>query len=162
VKHLRTAVVLTSALLLGSVSSADAQGAATIRGQVYSCATQRPVASVRVRLRGPDEASTTVLAVDRNGRFTRVGVTPGRYLISVIPAGPAITTRHPYTGPEEIAPLASRLGRVETDDVLDVRIGVAETPSHAWVAPVSLTPQPVCDAAIVPPAPSTSNRYIIH
>lgn len=158
----RVAVAL-AAFLVRTLSSAQAQGPATIRGQVYSCATHRPVsAGVRVRLGGPDERTTTLLSVDRNGRFARVGVTPGRYLIAVIPTESTLVTRHPFIPLDEIAPLASRLARIESDDVLDVPIGIADAQRRAPLTGLALTPQPVCDAALVPPAPSTADRYVIH
>jgi hypothetical protein len=72
------------------------------------------------------------------------------------------------------------LARVENDDVLDMRIGTYRTLYHAAVdrsrrsvdvnasVYTSLPPlgpnevRSVCDDPLVPPAPPTSNRYIIH
>ncbi|HTJ25728.1 MAG TPA: hypothetical protein VMA36_06130 [Candidatus Limnocylindria bacterium] len=114
-----------------------------------------------MRLRDIDDGTTTTFPVRADGRFGRVGITPGRYLVSVLPMGPAIAGGSGQRGPQEIAPIASRLARVESDDVLDVRLGVSSVPSHPWLRGVSLAPEPVCDSDVVPPAPPTSDRFVI-
>jgi hypothetical protein len=60
---------------------------------------------------------------------------------------------------------ASRLVTLENDDVLDMSIGVSRLPVIAVdfsYAHDPNQPHPVCDPPVVPPAPSTSDRYIIH
>ena len=87
---------------------------------------------------------------------------PGRYLI-------AVNGILPRPGRRTVLP-ASRLARVETDDVLDVRLGTdirTEISSHTklpYAAPLPAgdDPHPQCDAAVAPPAAPTTDRYIIH
>jgi hypothetical protein len=145
-------------------SLAAAQGPATVRGVVYSCRTGSPLESVPVTLRSLTDGAVIRLSSDARGRFVRVGVPPGRYLIGVagvVPRAPGMR--------ESVTP-ASRLARLESDDVLDVVIGtdvLHEISRHNRIAysatlPVSDEPRPLCDAPAVPPAPSTTDRYIIH
>jgi len=141
---------------------ASAQGPATIRGLVYACYNRAPIASAPVILRSLDDGTVIRLISDANGRFARVGVPPGRYLIGT-------TGILPRPGRRTVIP-ASRLARLESDDVLDVALGsdiVFEISSHTLVPyaaplPAGNDPHPHCDPAVVPPASPTSDRYIIH
>ncbi len=157
-------IALTAALLAAALPAA-AQGPATISGQVYACGTGRPLAGAAVRLRGLDDGGTIALTSGRDGRFSRVGLTPGRYLIEATAPLPA---RPPGSG-HWFAPTASRLARVENDDFLTVRIGAAAPSRFHGVGPArrpgadeSTQPRPACDEPLVPPAVPTSDRTIIH
>jgi hypothetical protein len=136
-------------------SFAAAEGPATIRGFVYACSNHVPMPGARVTLHRLDDDTYVHVTADQRGRFARVGLTPGRYLISV--QGAAVR----YGGRTRTA---SRLARVDTDDVLDMSIGGDEAQmisNHgAWSDPYH--PQPLCDDPLVPPAPQTSDRYVIH
>ncbi|BDE06785.1 hypothetical protein WPS_20610 [Vulcanimicrobium alpinum] len=175
-----SAAAVPALLLAGSVS-AGAQGPATIRGVVYSCGSGAAVADARVDLRGLDGGRLTHLTADAHGRFARVGVEPGRYLIvAFAPARRAVlTASSPRTSVAvgTVAATASRSALVETDDVLDVRIGIPEPQlqsidgrptlfvgarAHSSDPSVSDDPHPACDPPTVPMAVSTANRYIIH
>lgn len=135
------------ALVAATALPAAAQGPATIRGIVYDCGSHRALAGVPVHLTELDTHARVALRSDANGRFVRVGLAPGRYLIEASGGTPA-----------------SRLARVETDDVLDVLIGT--TPgvrvNAARDRAVDPLPHPLCDPALVPMAPSTSDRTIMH
>lgn len=171
------------ALLLAGSFPADAQGPATIRGVVYSCGTGDVVPDARVELRALDGGRLAVLTADAHGRFARVGIEPGRYLVV---ATPSLQNVRPWNQralwtPREIVSAeqhtASRLASLEADDVLDVRIG---TPSVGYVGGVVYTgdywtkraaeyaarpqnePHPACDPPIVPMAVATADRYMIH
>ena len=145
-----------------------AQSPATIRGQVYDCMTGQPMARATVELRNLDDGMTLTQTAANDGRFARVGLQPGRYLISV--TGPPVKQDpiHAHIN----ATTASRLARVDTDDVLDVRIGtyqplkiVSVHRAREAVALLPLAPNephPACDPAFVPAAPPTSDRYVIH
>lgn len=161
---MRLLIAAAIAGLTAVPSFASAELPATIRGVVYSCDTGAPIANASVWIKELGQGTPMPLVTDGRGGFARVGLTPGRYLVMV--AGPvrgssSLTVRG-----------ASRLARVETDDVLDVRLGTQTLPptmpsppleviAHAHVAPFVREPVPICDAAVVPPAPSTSDRYII-
>ena len=142
--------------------AAFAQGPATIRGLVYACYNRAPIGSAPVILRSLDDGKVIRLVSDAQGRFVHVGVPPGRYLIGV-------SGILPRPGRRTVAP-ASRLARVESDDVLDVALGSdirTEISSHtklpyAEPLPPGDDPHPQCDPAVVPPAAPTSDRYIIH
>jgi hypothetical protein len=64
------------------------------------------------------------------------------------------------------------MARVDTDDVLDLRLGtqlITVTPQpdltsigRAQATRAMWEPQPICDAPLVPPAPPTTDRYVIH
>jgi hypothetical protein len=167
------AVAFAAALLVPPPVAA--QGPATVRGVVYDCTSGQPISGASVELRNLVDGSTIKLAAHDDGRFVRVGVEPGRYLISA--SGPVLRGQPGLTVP---SPTASRLARLENDDVLDVRIGTYRTLYRAAVerarrsadgydaAYASLPPpgpneaRPICDSAFVPAAPSTSTRYIIH
>ncbi len=155
-----------AAAALGAALPAAAQGPATITGHVYACDTGRPLANAAVRLRGLDDGQTIVLTSGRNGYFARVGLAPGRYLIEAAAPLPAQPPRPGHW----VAPTASRLARVETDDKLDLRIGTDAPRRFFGIGPVRrpepggevARPQPACDEPLVPPAVPTSDRYIIH
>ena len=149
-------------------SFASAELPPTIRGVVYSCDTGAPIPGAYVWLDSLEDRSRSALVTDAHGSFARVGLTPGRYLVIVV--GEIRGSHTIY------ARGVSRLARVDTDDVLDVRIGTQTRPlppprattaglqhlEHV-VSPRYLhEPMPICDAAVVPPAPSTSDRYVIH
>ena len=138
-------VLTVSALLLAVLAPAAAQGPATIHGQVYACSSGAPVPGAVVRLHDLDNGTTIGLIAGKDGRFSRVGLTPGRYLISA-------------TAPRQTR-TASRLARLETDDVLTFRIGT----DAAWPVDQSTDnrPHPACDTALIPQAPPMSSRYII-
>jgi carboxypeptidase family protein len=157
--------ILAAALGLATALPAAAQKPATITGRVYACETGAPLAHAAVRLRGLDDGSAVALTSDAGGRFARVGLAPGRYLIEATPPLPTQPLRHGHW----VAPTASRLARLETDDVLDLRIGTAAPERSYGVGPVrrpgapeSTAPQPACDDPLVPPAVPTADRYIIH
>ena len=155
------AVLGPAALVLGAALPAAAERPATIAGRVYACTNGAPVAHAAVRLRGLDDGLTIALTADGTGHFVRVGLAPGRYLIEAsapLPAG----DRH------WVAPTASRLARVETDDVLELRIGT-DPPGRfygpgpvRWPDAAPTGPHPACDDPLVPLAPAMSDRYIIH
>ncbi len=94
----------------------------------------------------------------------RVGLAPGRYLIEATPPLPA----GPLPAGHWFAPTASRLARVETDDLLDLRIGTDPPARFYGVGPArgpgaeATEPRPACDDPLVPPAPPLTDRYIIH
>ena len=147
----------------------SAQGPATVRGLVYSCGAGTPLAAVPVTLRSLDDGGVVRVKSDAHGRFARVGLQPGRYLISVGGVIPATAETTPMLPPIIVVSSASRLARLESDDVLDVSIGTAVVPVHTsnrtivhGYSVASDAPRPMCDPALVPPAPSTSDRYIIH
>ena len=168
------AVAAAFAATLSVPPPVAAQGPATIRGIVYDCVSGAPIAGASVELRNLD-GSTTSFVVPENGRFVRVGLEPGRYVVSA--TGPVLRGQTGLTLP---SPTASRLARVENDDVLDMRIGTYRTLYNAAVersrrpaavnapAYTSLPPlgpnevRSICDDPLVPPALPTSNRYIIH
>ena len=136
--RIRIAAAMTAVFSLGA--SALAQGPATLRGQVYVCDTGAPVAGAPVTVLNLDDGTHFQLRSDAHGRFVRVGLVPGRYRLG--------TTIEP--GPDQRS--ASREARLESDDVLDVRIGV-------WH---KLMTRQGCEPYRVPLAISTSDRYIIH
>jgi hypothetical protein len=165
---MRRIATIAAACLALAPCAAGAQSPATIRGQVYDCTTGRGMAAATVELRNLDDGTTFALRAANDGRFVRVGVQPGRYLISA--TGPSLGqdpfyARHGST-------TASRLARLDTDDVLDVRIGTNPTlqvisvllvrPPNTLPAIAPVEPHPVCDPAFVPPAPPTSDRYVFH
>jgi hypothetical protein len=155
-KSLATLAV-AGTLLVPSV--ALAQGAATIRGVAYSCADHRPMPSALITLHPLDGGADMQQETDAHGRFTRVGLTPGRYIVSVEGRG---TTYQGWYVVRTNA--ASRLTRLEADDVLDMSIGGSNltTISRHGRPPDPNQPHPLCDAPLVPPAPATTDRYIIH
>jgi hypothetical protein len=159
------ALVLTGVAL--TAAPANAQGAATLRGVVYDCYGGGPIGGSWVGLRNLVDGSTTTLTAGEDGRFLRVGIDPGLYLISA--HGPVPSRQRGRALPSQTV---SRLARIESDDVLDVRIGTSRTlygavatPSQRETSPASASqanaPAPLCDPALVPRAPSTSSRYII-
>jgi Carboxypeptidase regulatory-like domain len=157
-------------LALGVPSAALAQGPATIRGVVYSCATGAVVPSARVVLHGVDDGTTVALTTNGRGRFTKVGLAPGRYMISATPP-----LSPPWNQPRPLGLFtSSRMALLETDDVVDMRIGtrppamvINQLAAHAPIGTVTASaetankPAPACDAPLVPLAPSTASRYII-
>lgn len=165
----RTLARTATALLLlaaGSTVSASAQGAATLRGVVYVCGTSSPVGFAHVRLHGLDTGNSIDIATDATGRFSHVGLAPGRYLI-------VASNDKPYRHYS----VASRMALLESDDVVDMRIGtgMARPGRRAALGGGRLAPgsdaaaalaysqaTPICDEAKVPPAVPTSDRYIIH
>lgn len=160
-KPLAAAAILGLALL---PSFASAEMPPTIRGVVYSCDTGAPIAGASVLLRSTEGGSQSALRTDAHGGFARVGVAPGRYIVFVGGPVQGSATIH--------ARSASRLARVDTDDVLDVRLGtqlitVVPHPGFTDITNAHATlalrrPEPVCDAALVPPAAPTTDRYVIH
>jgi hypothetical protein len=158
---------LVAAAILGLAalpSFASAEMPATIRGVVYSCSTGAPVRDAYVLLHAMDSGIVSRLWTDAHGGFAQVGLAPGRYMIFV-PGS--------IRGSDKVvARAASRIARVDTDDVLDVRLGteiVPRPPQTRFYAvkdvrtiPMMQQPEPICDAAAVPPAPATSDRYVIH
>ena len=159
---------LVAAAVLGLValpSFASAEMPATIRGVVYACDTGAPIPNADVWITAVGGGSHTALVTDTQGGFARVGLAPGRYLVIIvgwIHNSTTIAVRG-----------ASRLATVDTDDVLDVRIGTQIVPyppsspglkviGRATAAPFYRQPIPICDAAVVPPAQPTSDRYVIH
>lgn len=149
---MKTLAPLAAALAAVIVPSlAVAQGPATVRGVVYACSDGAPIPAARVTLYRMDDGSEALLTADAQGRFVRVGLTPGRYLI--IARANAGGSSDP----------ASRFARLSDSDVLDMSIGTERLQRigpHG--KPIDLSrPQPACDAAVVPPAPPTTNRYII-
>jgi hypothetical protein len=160
-KPLAAAALLSLAIL---PSFASAEMPATIRGVVYSCDTGA-IPNAYVWIDSLDDRTRNVLVTDARGSFARVGVTPGRYLVIVVGEIRSSNT--------DAVRGVSRLASVDTDDVLDVRIGTQLTPKpppdlryrdlNHVVSPRYINqPTTICDAAIVPPAPPTSDRYVIH
>ena len=150
------ALAAVGALLVPSVASA--QGPATIRGFAYECRDHSPMPSALITLHPLDGDADVRVVADARGRFTRVGLTPGRYIVSV--QGRGMLYQGQYIGRTNAA---SRLLRLEADDVLDMSIGGDHliAISRHGRPPDPDQPHPLCDAAVVPPAPSTTDRYII-
>lgn len=161
---MRTATALL--LVAGSTVSAGAEGATTLRGVVYACGTSSPVGFAHVQLRALDGGRSIDIATDATGRFSRVGLTPGRYLI-------VASNDRPYRHYS----VASRIALLESGDVVDMRIGtgMARPGRRAALGGGRLAPgsetatrlayeqaTPICDDANVPPATPTSDRYLIH
>jgi hypothetical protein len=115
--------------------------------------------SARITLHPLDGGADIHVVADARGRFSRVGLAPGRYIVGVQGRGMPYQGR--FIGRTRIA---SRLARLEPDDVLDMSIGGESLVmiSNHGDAPDPNRPRPLCDAAIVPPAPATTDRYIIH
>jgi hypothetical protein len=148
-----TALAVVGTLVAPSLAAAE--GPATIRGFVYACSNHAPMPGARVTLHRLDDDTYVHVTADQRGRFARVGLAPGRYLISVQGAPGRFDGR---------TRVASRLARVDTDDVLDMSIGgdpLVMISNHGR-PPDPYNPQPLCDDALVPPAPPTSDRYVIH
>jgi hypothetical protein len=155
----RTIPTIAIALAFGAAVPASAEGPATIHGVVYECATRHALANAYVTLRGVDNGEAFTMRTDAKGRFTRVGLTPGRWLVEAASR----------PGAEGQRDAASRLATLETDDVLDMVIGTrllsatrATAVRTAADRPASNTPHPLCDSAHVPQAPTTADRTIIH
>jgi hypothetical protein len=153
-------IAVAVALGFGAAAPASAEAPATIHGVVYECSTRHALASAYVTLRGVDNGDVFNMRTDAKGRFARVGLTPGRWLIEA--------SSRPGAAGERDA--ASRLAMLETDDVLDMVIGTRLL-STARATPVrpaadrpanANTPHPLCDSARVPQAPTTADRTIIH
>ena len=144
-------------LAAAAAAAASAESPASVHGVVYACATRTAIAGAYVALRGLDDGSVIHLRSDARGRFQRVGLTPGRWLIQ---AGQST---------DDARFASTREAVLESDDSLSMVIGVRTTPrmiSHV-VSPSAATPAPGvnhtdCDPYRVPAAPSTSDRYIIH
>ena len=143
-------------MLFAAPLASAAQGTATLRGLVYSCEDgRRPVAGARVSLRRLDGGTAIWLTSDAHGRFVRVGLSPGRYMVT------ARTDRREWLG----ITAASRMAMLESDDVLDMTLGIKVLPVIGMdfsFHPDPNQPHPICDPPLVPPAPSTTDRYIIH
>ncbi len=158
---------LVAAAILGIAalpSFASAEMPATIRGVVYSCGTGAPISNAYVLLHAMDSGVVSGLWTDAHGGFARVGLAPGRYMVFVTGA---------IRGSDKLVTQpASRIARVDLDDVLDVRLGTEigpRPPQTRFTAVKDVRtirwmqqPEPMCDAAVVPPAPVTSDRYVIH
>ena len=160
-KPLATAAILSLAIM---PSFASAEMPATIRGVVYSCDTGAPVPGASVWLRGLDGGTVNTLWTDVRGAFAQVGMAPGRYIVFVGGSVRGSTTLR--TRP------ASRMARVDSDDVLDLRLGtqliaVPLRPDLTSIGNAHATraldeAEPICDAPLVPLAPTTTDRYVIH
>jgi len=152
------AALLALASIASGPARSAAQGAATIRGVVYYCENHTVAPRAHVILRNLDDGETRRLVTDEHGRFSRVGMTPGRYLIT------AQFQAHPAYRRDT----SSLLALIEADDVLDMTIGIPQTDTIAvdfrGEGPPGPPdrPHPRCDPPVVPPAPATSDRYIIH
>ncbi len=151
---------LAVTLAFGVVTPAGAEGPATIHGVVYDCASRHAIVNAYVTLHGLDNGEKFKTLTDAHGRFARVGLTPGHWLIEA-------STRPGAAGERDAA---SRLATLETDDVLEMVIGTrlrgearatAGHPARDRQAKAN-TAHPLCDPARVPQAPSTSDRTIIH
>jgi hypothetical protein len=155
-KSLATLAVVGT-LLVPSVAFAQG-GPATIRGVAYYCADHGPMPSALITLHPLDGGADMQQETDAHGRFTRVGLTPGRYIVSVEGRGTPYQGRYVFR-----ANAVSRLARLEADDVLDMSIGGTSliTISRHGHPPDPNQPHPLCDTALVPPAPATTDRYII-
>lgn len=148
------AVVVALALLAFHPQSSAAQGPATIRGTVYFCGETGTVAHAVVVLRNLTTGEQIRLVTDEHGRFARVGLLPGPYLMT---AGRAEAV---YDRDK-----ASRLARLEPDDVADVRIGIRTLLTIGGTFarnPFPDEPQPVCDPPLVPTATAPFGRYVVH
>ena len=156
----QTIPAIAVALAFGAAAPALAQGPASIHGVVYECTTRHTLANAYVTLRGADNGEVFTMRTDAQGRFVRVGLTPGRWLIEA--------SSRP--GPAGERDAASRMALLETDDVLDMVIGTrllgatrATAVRAASDHPANAnTPHPLCDSARVPQAPTTADRTIIH
>jgi len=156
----RTIATLAIALTFGAAAPASAEGPATIHGVVYECGTRHALANAYVTLRGLDNGEAFKMRTDAQGRFVRVGLTPGRWLIEA--------SSRPGAGGARDA--ASRLATLETDDVLEMVIGTRlQDASRATAVRAAAdrsvnanAPHPLCDSARVPQAPTTADRTIIH
>jgi hypothetical protein len=137
-----------------------AEGPATMHGLVYSCENRLPIASAHVTLRGIDDGTVRELTTDTAGRFVRIGLTPGRYLIVASAGGRGL---HPA--------VSSRMAMLDNDDNLTMRIGTYTAgSSYSGYQSTSIRQEardpytqatPACDAPLVPLAHSTANRYVI-
>lgn len=141
-------LLLAAAPALG-VTAASAEQPAAIRGVVYACETRQPMAHAHVVLRGVDDGSVLRLRSDANGRFSMVGVTPGRWNIQAGQSG-------------DILQASTRQAMLESGDVLDMVIGVHTSGATRSMAANPQAAHTDCDPFRVPPAPSPSDRYIIH
>jgi hypothetical protein len=156
----RPIATLALALAFGAATPASAEGPATIHGVVYECASRHALANAYVTLRGVDNGEAFNMRTDAQGRFVRVGLTPGRWLIEA--------SSRPGASAERDA--ASRLATLEADDVLNMVIGTRLlSPARATAVravgagPANPdVPHPLCDPARVPLVPATSDRTIIH
>src|ERR1700676_3064119 len=136
--RIRIGAAMTAVFSLAA--SAMAQRPAILRGQVYVCDTGMPVAGAPVTVLNLDDGTHFDLRSDAHGRFVRVGLAPGRYRVGA-------TIEH---GTERRS--AYREARLEADDLVDARIGVWDR----------LMTRHGCEPYLIPPAISTSDRYIIH
>ncbi|HEV3087131.1 MAG TPA: carboxypeptidase-like regulatory domain-containing protein [Candidatus Elarobacter sp.] len=146
--RIRIAATMTAVLSLGTMVPAGAQGSASLRGQVYYCDTHQPLAAAAVSVISTDGTTSVHLRTDANGRFVRVGLPAGTYRVETSPqAG-----RWVYS--------ARRLARLESDDVLDVGLGV--TPLTDVRSGMTLVTPKRCEPYLVPLAVPTTDRYIVH
>ena len=127
---------------------ASAEAPASVHGVVYACESRQPLAAAHVTLRGLDDGSVLHLRSDTRGRFSHVGLMPGRWQIQ------AGTT-------SDVRDASTRQALLETDDALSMVIGVRTSGASLRSADPKVT-HTDCDPFRVPAAPSVADRYIIH
>lgn len=154
-KRFATAAAL--AVLVVRPECSAAEGPATIRGTVYFCGETRSAPHAVVLLRNLTTGEKIPLMADERGRFVRVGLLPGRYLI-------AAQRAERVNDREKV----SRLARLEADDVVDLRIGISPNVNiggtyagNPWAERPD-EPHPLCDPPLVPAAASPFDRYVVH
>jgi hypothetical protein len=141
-------LILALVPTVGLSAASAASQPATIHGVVYACETRQPLAHARVTLRGVDDGGTYRLVSDAAGRFTQVGVMPGRWNIQ---AGRGADTAFAST----------RQALLEDGDNLSMVIGVRTQGPMRRVSSDANVVHTDCDAFRVPQAPTTADRYII-
>jgi TonB-dependent starch-binding outer membrane protein SusC len=124
-RPLRTVAALAVCWCLVAADVASAQEAYTIRGTVVDAATQRPLPSVAVTLRGTQFGTLT----DQAGRYNLVArVAPGTYTIGYALIGRGEATRPITLGAErsvQLEPVQLRETAVELEGIVVTGAGVA-------------------------------------